>query len=141
MLRLVREFQSCPSNVVYVLLGAATAGLAPALMSSPAHAAGSLPLLAGLPVGVPDRRVFAAGEQRFAGYLVTLAPMTNDIVDTDPYGFMGGGWWRTRRHSPFNARVQEHVFTLSWFYANQRAWNPYHRDPALLGRLDAALEH
>ena len=66
--------------------------------------------------------------------------MTNDIVDTDPYGFMGGGWWRTPAQ-PFNARVQEHVFTLSWFYANRRPWNPYYRDPALLGRLDAALEH
>lgn len=122
-----------------VLLGAAGAGLAPALMSAPARAAG-LPLLASLPAGEPDRRLFAPGEQRFAGYLVTLAPMTNDIVDTDPYGFMGGGWWRTPAQ-PFNARVQEHVFTLSWFHANQRAWNPYHRDPALLGRLDAALDH
>jgi hypothetical protein len=123
-----------------VLLGAAGAGLAPALMSSSARAEGSLPLLANLPAGAPDRRLFAPLEQRFAGYLVILAPMTNDIVDTDPYGFMGGGWWRTPAQ-PYNARVQEHVFTLSWIYANQRAWNPYHRDSALLGRLDAALQH
>jgi hypothetical protein len=122
-----------------VLLGAAGAGLAPALMSAPARAAG-LPLLANLPAGAPDRRLFAPGEQRFAGYLVILAPMTNDVVDTDPYGFMGGGWWRTPSQ-PFNSRVQEHVFTLSWFYANKRAWNPYYRDNALLGRLDAALQH
>ncbi|RZT20814.1 hypothetical protein EV649_3967 [Kribbella sp. VKM Ac-2569] len=125
-----------------VLLGAAAAagaGLAPAMMSAPARAAG-LPLLASLPAGAPDRRLFAPGEQRFAGYLVILAPMTNDIVDTDPYGFMGGGWWRTPSQ-PFNSRVQEHVFTLSWFYANKRAWNPYYRDNALLGRLDAALQH
>ncbi|TDD21461.1 hypothetical protein E1218_20815 [Kribbella turkmenica] len=122
-----------------VLLGAAAGGVAPALLSAPAHAAG-LPLLAPLPAGAPDRLLFAPGEQRFAGYLTILAPMSNDIVDTEPYGFMGGGWWRSPAQ-PFNARVQEHVFTLSWFYANRRTWNPYHRDPALLGRLDAALDH
>jgi len=122
-----------------VLLGAVGAGLVPTVTAAPARAAG-LPLLAGLPAGAPDRRLFTPGEQRFAGYLVILAPMTNDIVDTDPYGFMGGGWWRTPAQ-PYNSRVQEHVFTLSWFYANQRAWNPYYRDSALLGRLDAALQH
>jgi hypothetical protein len=108
-------------------------------MTAPARAAG-LPLLDSLPAGLPERRLFALGEQRFAGYLVTLAPMVNDIVDTEPFGFMAGGWWRTPAQ-PFNARVQEHVFTLSWFYANRRSWNPYYRDAALLGRLDAALDH
>ncbi|MEU8227346.1 hypothetical protein [Kribbella sp. NPDC048915] len=122
-----------------VLLGAAGALGASALTTAPARAAG-LPLVAELPPGAPDRRLFAPGEQRFAGYLRILAPMTNDIVDTDPYGFMAGGWWRTPAQ-PYNARIQEHVFTLSWFHANQRPWNPYHRDSALLGRLDAALQH
>lgn len=124
-----------------VLLGAAGAGLVSTMtsMSVSADAAG-LPLLAELPAGAPERRLFAPGEQRFAPYLVILAPMVNDIVDTDPYGFMGGGWWRTPAQ-PYNSRVQEHVFTLSWFYANKRAWNPYYRDNALLGRLDAALQH
>lgn len=126
-----------------VLLGAAGMGVAstmlPGARSVTAHAAG-LPLLPNLPAGAPDRRLFAPVEQRFAGYLRILAPMSNDIVDTDPYGFMGGGWWRTPAQ-PYNSRVQEHVFTLSWFYANQRAWNPYYRENALLGRLDAALQH
>jgi hypothetical protein len=124
-----------------LLLGTAGASLLPA-MTLPARAAAVLPLVPGLPTSAPDRRLFAPLEQRFAGYLVILAPMANDIVDTDPatYGFMAGGWWRTPAQ-PFNARVQEHVFTLSWFYANQRAWNPYYREPALLGRLDAALQH
>lgn len=121
-----------------LLIGAGMAPLLPAF-SSPARAAG-LPLLPGLPPGAPDRRAFAPLEQRFAGYLVILAPMTNDIVDTDPYGFMAGGWWRTPAQ-PYNARIQEHVFTLSWFYANRRGWNPYYRNTALLGRLDAALQH
>jgi hypothetical protein len=126
-----------------VLLGAGALGVAatmlPGARSVTAHAAG-LPLLPNLPAGAPDRRLFAPVEQRFAGYLRILAPMSNDIVDTDPYGFMGGGWWRTPAQ-PYNSRVQEHVFTLSWFYANQRAWNPYYRENALLGRLDAALQH
>ncbi|WP_427888401.1 hypothetical protein ACQHIV_34475 [Kribbella sp. GL6] len=121
-----------------VLLGAVAASTMTS-MSLPARAAG-LPPLAPLPAGAPDRRLFAPGEQRFAPYLVILAPMVNDIVDTDPYGFMGGGWWRTPAQ-PYNSRVQEHVFTLSWFHANKRAWNPYYRDNALLGRLDAALQH
>ncbi|MFC5261101.1 hypothetical protein ACFPJ1_03175 [Kribbella qitaiheensis] len=133
-----------------LLAGASAAAVAPALTTLPAHAAlparsaaaGPHPLLQPLPAGAPDRRLFAPLEQRFAPYLAILAPMVNDIVDVDPatYGFMGGGWWRTPAQ-PFNARVQEHVFTLSWFYANKRAWNPYYRDPALLGRLDAALQH
>ncbi|MFC0629312.1 hypothetical protein [Kribbella deserti] len=101
-----------------------------------------IPAVAGLPPGAPDRRLFQPAEQRFAGYLAILAPMANDIELTDPatYGFMRGGWWRTPAQ-PFNARVQEHVYTLSWHYANKRPWNPYAGDPALLGRLDAALQH
>jgi hypothetical protein len=123
-----------------LLAGAAAATVLPALPAR-AETAG-LPLLQPLPPGAPDRRLFAPLEQRFAGYLAILAPMANDIEDTDPatYGFMRGGWWRTP-DEPFNARVQEHIFTLSWLYANKRAWNPYYRDPALAGRLDAAIQH
>jgi hypothetical protein len=102
-----------------------------------------LPGLGPLPAGVPVRSAFPPAEQRFASYLATLPPMTNDIEDVaDPavYGHFGGGWWRTPS-GPSNARVQEHVFTLSWFYANARRWNPYHRDPNLLARLDAAIYH
>lgn len=101
-----------------LLAGTAAAALTPSL-AIPAMAADGLPLLEPLAPGAPNRRLFAPLEQRFASYLAILAPMTNDIVDTDgpAYGFMGGGWWRTPAQ-PFNARVQEHVFTLSWYYAN-----------------------
>jgi hypothetical protein len=131
------------------LLGgaAAVAALAlaptgPAAALSQAASADSLPPLAPLPSGTPVRKLFSPLEQRFGPYLAILPAMVNDIEVNDPetFGYMGGGWWRTPS-APYNARVQEHIYTLSWFYANQRAWNPYAGDPALLGRLDAAIAH
>ncbi|MGR6923538.1 hypothetical protein ACU635_55560 [[Actinomadura] parvosata] len=95
------------------------------------------PDLAPLPAGAPDRRLFAPHEQRFAAYLATLAPMVNDMDDG---GFFAGGWWRSPA-APYNARVQEHVFTLAWFHASARPWNPYAGDASLLAALDAALGH
>ncbi len=126
-------------------LGAAAVTALGAFERSPAAAASAgtvLPLVDPLPAGAPDRTLFAPHEQVLAAYLMIVAPMANDIVDDDParFGFMGGGWWRTPSE-PFNARVQEHVATLSWFYANERSWNPYYLDGALLGRLDAAIGH
>ncbi|WP_329240490.1 hypothetical protein OG417_40525 [Actinoallomurus sp. NBC_01490] len=102
-----------------------------------ASAPGALPDLAPLPPGAPDRTLFAPAEQRYAPYLVTLAPMVDDMDDD---GFFAGGWWRSPAAS-YNARVQEHVYTLSWFYANARRWNPYAGDSALLAALDAGLGH
>ena len=131
-----------------VLAGIAAAALAAApardaFAAVPSQPFRPLPDVAALPSGAPARHAFAPAEQRFASYLATLAPMTDDLEDTaDPavYGHFGGGWWRTPT-GPTNARVQEHVFTLSWFYANARPWNPYYRDPNLLARLDAAIYH
>jgi len=113
---------------------AAGAAASPLLLTDPVEAASDRPDLA--PVA-PDRHAFAPAEQRYAPYLATLAPMVNDIDDN---GFFAGGWWRTPS-VPTNARVQEHVFTLSWFFANARSWNPYHRDPTLLAALDTAIGH
>jgi hypothetical protein len=127
-----------------LLAGIAGVAAGPALLAGAADAATApLPLVAPLPPGAPDRRAFAPAEQRFASYLATLPPMTDDIEDVADQavrGHFGGGWWRTPS-GPSNARVQEHVFTLSWLYANARPWNPYHRDPSLLARLDAAIGH
>jgi hypothetical protein len=133
-----------------LLAGLAGAAAGPALLAHTAEAAvapppafAPLPDLAPLPAGAPVRRQFAPAEQRFASYLATLPAMTDDIEDVaDPaiYGHFGGGWWRTPTAAS-NARVQEHVFTLSWFSANARPWNPYHRDPGLLAGLDAAIGH
>ncbi|MFF8845151.1 hypothetical protein ACF08N_20940 [Streptomyces sp. NPDC015127] len=122
--------------------GAALLTALPARTARGEEAATGLPLLAPLPDGAPDRTLFAPEEQRYAPYLVILAPMANEIEDTDQetYGWFTGGWWRTPS-VPYNARVQEHVFTLSWFHAHRRPWNPYAGDEALLARLDAALHH
>src|SRR4051812_24335536 len=120
---------------------AAGAATSPLLIADSARAA--LPPLTDLDPVAPDRHAFAPAEQRFAPYLATLAPLVNDINDTDDpalYGHFGGGWWRTPT-GPTNARVQEHVFTLSWFYASSRRWNPYFHDKALLAALDAAIGH
>jgi hypothetical protein len=115
--------------------------LAPPWRPSPAAAttSGTLPLVQELAT-TPDRTAFAPAEQVLADYLVIVAGMANDIVTDDgpQHGWMSGGWWRTPSE-PFNARVQEHVATFSWFYANARSWNPYAGNPALLARLDAAL--
>ncbi|MFJ1761118.1 hypothetical protein ACIOD2_12425 [Amycolatopsis sp. NPDC088138] len=120
------------------VLGLAGAQVASAAVPPPA---GPYPPLAPLPPGAPVRRLFTPAEQRFAPYLAILPGLVND-VSTDPatLGFMGGGWWRTPSE-PYNARVQEHVYTLSWFYANRRPWNPYYLDGALRNRLEAVLVH
>ena len=62
------------------------------------------------------------------------------VDDIDDSGFFAGGWWRSPAAS-YNARVQEHVFTLGWFYANARRWNPYAGNANLLAALDAAIGH
>ncbi|MEO3824040.1 hypothetical protein [Actinomadura sp. B10D3] len=122
-----------------LLTGAGAAAVLTALPAGRASAARSLPDLA--PLGPVARAAIAPAEQRVASYLVSLAPMTNDISDGGAdHGFFTGGWWRTPA-SATNARVQEHVLTLAWFYAKTRSWNPYGGDPALLAGLDAALGH
>ncbi|WP_116952717.1 hypothetical protein [Jiangella endophytica] len=127
-------------------VGAATATLAGVAAGAPrafATSAGTvLPLVAVLPAGEPDRTAFAPREQVFGSYLMILAPLANSVVDDDPelYGWMEDGWWRTP-NDPRNSRIMEHVATLSWFLTHDRPWNPYHLDPNLLGRLDAALTY
>lgn len=128
--------------------GAAAIAL-PALSGRPSSAGaveaasatnGPLADLSPLPAGAPNRAQFEATEQRLAPYLVVLASLANGVEDTNQstYGFMTGGFWRSP-NQPFNARIQENVYTLSWMYANPRSWNPYAGDPALLARLDAAI--
>ncbi|MEV6609800.1 hypothetical protein [Kutzneria sp. NPDC051319] len=131
-----------------MLLGTAGLGAALGLGAGPTAAAavpppaGPFPSLPALPAGAPVRRLFAPLEQRFASYLVILPGMANDVEVTDlaTLGYLGGGWWRTPS-TPTNARVQEHVYTFSWFLANCRPWNPYSGSVPLRNRLDAAIAH
>ncbi|MBS3180080.1 MULTISPECIES: hypothetical protein [unclassified Pseudoclavibacter] len=95
-------------------------------------------------INPPARALFAAHEQVYARYLMSIAGIANDVVDYDDalYGYMSGGWWRPEQaQSERNARVMEHVATLGWFYGSRRDWNPYFRDPALLARLEAAVSY
>lgn len=118
------------------LFALGNAGAAPALATS---AGTVLPLVAALPAGQPVRSQFAPNEQVLAAYLMIVAPLANSVRDVAPnYGWMEDGWWRTP-NQPYNSRIMEHVATLSWFYTNDRPWNPYYKDPVLLARLDAAL--
>ncbi|WP_154792021.1 hypothetical protein [Occultella kanbiaonis] len=119
------------------VLAGGVAGAGPAAATS---AGTVLPLVTALGAGEPDRTLFDPSEQVYAAYLLILAPLANSVVDDDPdrYGWMEDGWQRMP-NEPFNARIMEHVATLSWFYAHERAWNPYYLDQNLLGRLDAAL--
>lgn len=112
-------------------------GLAAAVMLGGQPAAADLPTLEPFPPGQPQRSAFEPAEQRYAGYAAILAPMVNDIAGD---GFMDGDWWR-RPDARFNARKQEQVYTLAWFYANDRPWNPYYRNPTLLAQLDVALQY
>ena len=76
-----------------------------------------------------DRTSFAAKEQRLSRDLVTLAALSNDLVAVpgDTWGwFSDAGWFRTTSLFTDNARLQESVATLAWFYTQQRPWNPYY---------------
>lgn len=113
-----------------LITGATAAGLLAALPGQ------ALALPAPPPV-TPDRRAFAPGEQRFAPYLMAVSPM---VADMNPAGFFGGGWWRSPNAS-YNARVQEHVYTLAWFATQSRSWNPYRGNTNVIAALDAGLGH
>lgn len=93
----------------------------------------------------PSRKLFDEREQVLAPYLMTVAPMANDVVDNpdaEAYGFMGGGWWRpVDAQTRSNSRIMEQVATLAWFCANQRTWNPLYQSIPLLARLEAAVQY
>lgn len=91
-----------------------------------------------------DRTSFAAKEQRLSRDLVTLAALSNDMVAVpgDTWGwFSDAGWFRTTSLFTYNARLQESVATLAWFYTQQRPWNPYYGSQPLAERLLASLRY
>ena len=74
-------------------------------------------------------------------YAVTLPVLANSISSArGRYGWFAGGLWR-RPTLPTNARIQENVATLAWFYTQERPWNGYRLSPDLLDRLNAAVQY
>ncbi|VXC45225.1 conserved hypothetical protein [Pseudoclavibacter sp. 8L] len=127
---------------MYSVLGAG--GLAVGSYIAFAPEAGDGRALAKVPMfAAPSRRLFDDREQVLAPYLMTVAPMANDVVDdpdAEAFGFMAGGWWRpVDAQTKTNSRIMEQVATLAWFCANQRDWNPLYQSTALLARLEAAV--
>ncbi len=99
----------------------------------------TLPQLPGFPVTEERRRLFDEHEQVMALYGATLPALTSAISDVPgQVGWMSGGFWRPPG-VPTNARTQENVATLAWFYSQERPWNPYFRSPELLGLLNASV--
>ncbi len=100
-----------------------------------------LPRLAPFPTESDRRALFAPAEQVLATYGATLPELTAAIAtDRRRFGWMAGGFWR-QPSRPDNARIQENVTTLAWFYTHDRPWNPYHRSPALLQLLNASVTY
>jgi hypothetical protein len=74
-------------------------------------------------------------------YLFHFHALANAVVDSGPTrGAIHINVWR-RSDEPFNARVQENILSLAWFYCADRKWNSYQGDPALRARLEAALDY
>lgn len=92
-----------------------------------------------------DRSSFAPKEQRLSRDLVTLAPLVNDTTidpDLSTWGWFGdSGWFRSSSLVDYNARIQESVGTLAWFYTHDRPWNPYYGNQILAERLLASLRY
>ncbi|MEW9554913.1 hypothetical protein [Nonomuraea sp. NPDC050783] len=106
----------------------------------PAVASGPLPEVAPLDPATIDLADFTGLEQQLAPYLGNLARLANSVNDdsTTNHGYITCNCWRAGQ-GPNDARVMENVLTLAYFYTADRPWNPYHRDPALRVRLEAAL--
>jgi hypothetical protein len=121
---------------------AVTAALAltPAAPATASPQPAPLPEVAALDPATIDLADFTGLEQQIAPYLGNLARLANSVNDdsaTD-HGFITCNCWRAGQ-GPNDARVMENVLTLAYFYTADRPWNPYHRDAALRGRMEAAL--
>lgn len=75
-------------------------------------------------------------------HLVHFHRLANAVRETGEYrGFVDIPVWRNERDTePFNARIMENWLSLSYFYTEDRPWNPYYGDEAVRVRLEAAME-
>ncbi|WP_154792125.1 hypothetical protein [Occultella kanbiaonis] len=89
-----------------------------------------------------DRSLFTPQEQRITQYFVSLADIANNMEDTDPetVGWFNGGY-SAYAPDPWNARNQESVYTLAFFYTHEADWNPYYLDPVLRDHVYAAMRY
>jgi hypothetical protein len=89
-----------------------------------------------------DRSLFTTHEQGIVQYLVSLADIANNMEDTDSETL---GWfhrgYQVYPPEPWDARNQESVYTLAWFYTYDAAWNPYYLDPVLRDHVYAAMRY
>lgn len=89
-----------------------------------------------------DRSLFTTHEQGIVQYFVSLANIANNMEDTDPETL---GWfhrgYQVYPPDPWDARNQESVYTLAWFYSHQASWNPYYLDPVLREHVYAAMRY
>jgi hypothetical protein len=75
-------------------------------------------------------------------YLQHFSRFANSVrMDGPDRGFIDIPVWRhAKDNRPYNARIMENALSLAYFYATDRPWNPYHADPAVRARLEAALD-
>lgn len=85
---------------------------------------------------------FADDELDLPYYLAHFHRLANAVVETGTdRGFIDLSVWRRRQDNrPYNARIQENILSLAFFYTTARPWNPYHQSPVLRTRLEAALD-
>ena len=89
-----------------------------------------------------DPAMFSEDEVPYAYFLRHLATLANAVVmGGENRGFIDLKVWRRERdNEPYNARILENHASLSFFYTEDRPWNPYRGDAALKARLEAVLD-
>lgn len=126
--------------------GAAGIALTAQLRHARAHTADAftlpIPDMGPYDIASLDRSLFTPQEQRITQYFVSLADIANNMEDTDPatVGWFNGGY-SFYAPDPWNARNQESVYTLAFFYTYEAPWNPYYLDPVLRDHVYAAMRY
>jgi len=136
-----------PRRATLVLLAALAAPLAASTAQSPS--AGATPASASTaapvaPMGWSAHPLtqFRDDELDLPYYLQHFSRLANAVrMEGADRGFIDLSVWRAPQDNrPYNARIMENLTSLAYFYSTDRPWNPYHGDPAVRARLEAALD-
>jgi hypothetical protein len=75
-------------------------------------------------------------------FLVHFCSLANAVImDGEHKGFIDIPVWRHEKdNKPYNARIMENIYSLSYFYTTDRPWNPYLNNRSLRKRIENALE-